>query len=135
MSKKYYIGVDDIMPIFNTIDMDDVNYLEGVKIRIGNRDEYFPCAKYEVFIPDECRKQAFDEVWDFIQIWVDMNASDQFKCFGVCGIRAITKTHTYEEVKAKYKAWIVGKNTVKEMTVEEISKALGYDVKIVSKHE
>lgn len=41
---------------------------------------------------------------------------------------------SYEKAKVMYDEW-VKKNTVKEMTVEEVSQALGYKVKIVSKED
>ncbi len=59
---------------------------------------------------------------------------DLLRCFGLCSVKAITEKFTYEEAKDLYDAW-VKKNTVKEMTVEEISEALGYNVKIVAKKE
>jgi hypothetical protein len=40
----------------------------------------------------------------------------------------------YQKAKEKYDAW-TKKNTVREMTVEEVSQALGYTVKIVSKKD
>lgn len=137
MSKKHYLGVDDIRPMYN----EDyfmlnacVNRLEGIRVRIGNQEEYFSCDEYEVFYPDVCRKQAQDETWEFVKICMGMSAVDLLRCFGVCSVKAVLEKYTYAEAKDLYDAW-VKKNTVKEMTVEEISEALGYNVKIVGKKE
>lgn len=138
MSKKYYLGVDDIRPIYgegySSLWSDCVNNLEGIRVRIGNREEYFPCDEYEVFCPDVCRKQAQDEIWAFVKICTVMCESERQTCFGLCSVKAILEKYTYKEAKDLYDAW-VKKNTVKEMTVEEISEALGYNVKIVAKKE
>ena len=138
MSKKHYLGVDDIRPIYgegySSLWSDCVNNLEGIRVRIGNREDYFPCDEYEVLYPDVCRKQAQDETWDFVKICMGMSAVDLLKCFGLCSVKAVLEKLTYEEAKDLYDAW-VKRNTVKEMTVEEISEALGYNVKIVAKKE
>lgn len=137
MSKKHYLGVDDIHPMYNEdfITHGCGTILEGIRVRIGDREDYFPCDEYEVFYPDVCHKRAQDETWEFVKTCMDMSAGDLLCCFGVFGgIREIFKKFTYTEAKEKYDAW-VKKNTVKEMTVEEISEALGYNVKIVAKKE
>ena len=132
MSKKHYLGVDDIRPIYgegySSLWSDCVNNLEGI------REEYFPCNEYEVLYPDVCRKQAQDEVWELLKICIDMSAVDMLGCFGLRSVKAILDKFTYAEAKDLYDTW-VKKNTVKEMTVEEISEALGYNVKIVAKKE
>lgn len=138
MSKKHYLGVDDIRPIYgeeySLLLSDCVNNLEGIRVRIGNREEYFPCDEYEVLYPDVCRKQAQDETWEFVKTCMGMSESERQTCFGLCSVKAVLERFTCEEAKEKYDAW-VKKNTVKEMTVEEISEALGYNVKIVGKKE
>lgn len=138
MSKKHYLGVDDIRPIYSegysSLLSDCVNNLEGVRVRIGNQEEYFPCNEYEVLYPDVCRKQAQDETWEFVRQCANMDMVDLVGCFGHCSIITVLKKLTYTEAKEKYDAWIK-KNTVKEMTVEEISEALGYNVRIVAKKE
>lgn len=138
MSKKHYLGVDDIRPIYgegySSLWSDCVNNLEGIRVRIGYREDYFPCAKYEVLYPDECRKQGQDETWEFVKQCSSMDIVDLVGCFGHCSIITVLKELTYTEAKEKYDAW-VKKNTVNEMTVEEISEALGYNVKIVAKKE
>ena len=138
MSKKHYLGVDDIRPIYgegySMLWSDCVNNLEGIRVRIGNQEEYFPCNEYEVLYPDVCRKQAQDETWEFVKQCASMDIVDLVGCFGHCSIITVLKKLTYTEAKEKYDAW-VKKNTLKEMTVEEISEALGYNVKIVAKKE
>lgn len=136
MSKKHYLGVDDIRPIYGEDFTRStwVNNLEGIRVRIGNREDYFPCDEYEVLYPEICRKQAQDETWEFVKICTGMSAADLLKCFGVCSVKAVLERFTHEEAKNLYDAWIK-KNTVKEMTVEEISEALGCNVKIVAKKE
>lgn len=138
MSKKHYLGVDDIRPIYvegySSLWSDCVNNLEGIRVRIGDREDYFPCDKYEVLYPDVCRKQAQDETWEFVKQCASMDIVDLVGCFGHCSIITVLKKLTYTEAKEKYDAW-VKRNTVKEMTVEEISEALGYNVKIVAKKE
>ena len=138
MSKKHYLGVDDIRPIYvegySSLWSDCVNNLEGIRVRIGNREEYFPCDEYEVLYPEVCREQAQDETWEFVKQCANMSGVDRLKCFDLTSVKAITEKFTYEKAKEKYDAW-VKKNTVKEMTVEEISEALGYNVKIVAKKE
>lgn len=123
MSKKHYLGVDDIRPIYgegySSLWSDCVNNLEGIRVRIGYREDYFPCAKYEVLYPDECRKQGQDETWEFVKICMGMSVGALLMCFGVGSVETLLKRLTYEEAKEKYDAW-VKKNTVKEMTVEEI---------------
>ena len=141
MSKKHYLGVDDIRPIYgegySSLWMqckDYVNNLEGIRVRIGNQEEYFPCDEYEVLYPEVCRKQAHDEAWEFVKTCMGMSSVDLLRCFGVCSVKALIERLTYADAKEAYDTW-VKKNTVKEMTVEEISEALGYDVKIVAKKE
>lgn len=138
MSKKHYLGVDDIRPIYDEryspLWSDRVNNLEGIRVRIGNQEDYFPCDEYEVLYPDVCRKQAQDETWEFVKICRRMSDSDLLSCFGFYSVEAILDKFTYAEAKLRYDAW-VKRNTVKEMTVEEISEALGYNVKIVAKKE
>lgn len=138
MSKKHYLGVDDIRPIYgegySSLWSDCVNNLEGIRVRIGNQEEYFPCNEYEVLYPDVCRKQAQDETWEFARQCANMDMADLARCFGHCSVITVLKNLTYTEAKEKYDAW-VKKNTVKEMTVEEISEALGYNIKIVAKKE
>ena len=138
MSKKYYLGVDDIRPIYgegySSLWSDCVNNLEGIRVRIGNREDYFPCDAYEVFCPDVCRKQAQDETWAFVKICTGMCESERLTCFGLCSVKAILEKYTYKEAKNLYDAW-VKRSTIKEMTVEEISAALGCNVKIVAKKE
>lgn len=138
MSKKHYLGVDDIRPIYgegySSLFSDCVNNLEGIRVRIGNREDYFPCDEYEVLYPEVCRKQAHDEAWEFVKICMGMSTGDLLRCFGVGNVKAVLEKFTCEEAKDLYDAW-VKKNTVKEMTVEEISEALGYNVKIVAKKE
>lgn len=136
MSKKHYLGVDDIRPIYGEEDYmwrAAVN-LDGIRVRIGNREEYFPCDEYEVFYPDVCRKQAQDETWEFVKTCMGMSSVDLLRCFGVCSVKALIERLTYANAKEAYDTW-VKKNTVKEMTVDEISEALGYNVKIVGKKE
>lgn len=133
MSKKYYLGVDRVYPIYDDY-MDSVNRLEGIRVGIDSVDQYFPCTKYELFVPDECYKQAHDEAWKFVRDCLGMSTEGLVDCFGYLHIRPVVENLTYEEAKSKYDAW-VKKNTVKEMTVEEVSEALGYNVKIVSKHK
>lgn len=136
MSKKHYLGVDNIRPIYgeeDTMWSTAVN-LEGIRVRIGNREEYFPCNEYEVLYPDVCSEQAQDETWEFVKICMGMSTVDLLGCFGLSNVKTILEKFTYEEAKLRYDAW-VKKNTVKEMTVEEISEALGYNVKIVAKKE
>lgn len=136
MSKKHYLGVDDINPIYceeNSMWSTAVN-LEGIRVRIGNREDYFPCDEYEVLYPDICRKQAQDETWAFVKICTVMCESERQTCFGLCSVKAILEKYTYKEAKNLYDAW-VKRITIKEMTVEEISEALGCDVKIVAKKE
>ena len=138
MSKKHYLGVDDIRPIYgegySSLWSDCVNNLEGIRVRIGNREEYFPCNEFEVLYPEACRKQAHDEAWEFVKQCANMDIVDLVGCFGHRSVITVLKNLTYAEAKEKYDAW-VKKNTVKEMTVEEISEALGYNVKIVAKKE
>lgn len=136
MSKKHYLGVDDIRPVYNEEDSmwsTAVN-LEGIRVRIGNREDYFPCNAYEVFFPDLYYKQAQYETWAFVKICMNMSSVDLLRCFGVCSVKALLERISYKDAKEAYDAW-VKKNTVKEMTVEEISEALGYNVKIVTKKE
>lgn len=138
MSKKYYLGVDDISPVYSEgysyMWSDRVTNLEGIRVRVGNQEEYFPCDEYEVLYPDVCRKQAQDETWEFVKTCTSMSARDLWRCFGLASVKEIFEKFTYEEAKEKYDVW-VKKNTVKEMTVEEISEALGCNVKIVAKKE
>lgn len=136
MSKKHYLGVDDIRPIYDedSLMWSTVVNLEGIRVRIGNREEYFPCNEYEVLYPDACREQAQDKTWEFVKICTGMSAEDLLKCFGLCSVKAVLEKLTYEEAKDLYDTW-VKRNTVKEMTAEEVSEALGYNVKIVSKHK
>lgn len=132
MSKKHYLGVDDIRPIYGEGYLS--LWLEGIRVRIGNREEYFPCDEYEVLHPEVCRKQAHDEAWEFVKICTGMSAVDLLKCFGVCSVKAVIEGFTCEEAKALYDAW-VKRSMIKEMTVEEISEALGCNVKIVAEKE
>lgn len=138
MSKKHYLGVDDIRPIYGEgysfMWSDCVRDLEGIRVRIGNQEEYFPCHEYEVLYPEECRKQAQDETWEFVKTCMGMSSVDLLRCFGVCSVKALIERLAYADAKEAYDVW-VKKNTVKEMTVDEISEALGYKVKIVGKKE
>jgi len=138
MSKKHYLGVDDIRPIYgegySSFWSDCVNNLEGIRVRIGNQEEYFPCDEYKVLYPDVCCKQAHDETWEFVKNCMGMSELMRMSCFGCYSVKAVLDKYTYEEAKDLYDAW-VKRNTVKEMTVEEISEALGYNVKIVGKKE
>lgn len=129
---KYYFGVDDVTPIYDHASDGTMEYLMGVQVKFHGKSVYFPCEKYALFDPEECRKQAHDEVWDMISTIVHMCMDDQSDCFGFINIRPIMENLDYQKAKEKYDAW-TKKNTVREMTVEEVSQALGYTVKIVSK--
>lgn len=75
MSKKCYLGVDDINPIY------DEDILMGVQVTFHGSTSYFPCDKYEVFIPEDCRKQAHDEAWEFAKNICEMSTDDRNECF------------------------------------------------------
>ena len=135
MSKRYYLGVDDIEAEYDSYSSPSVcSPLRGIFVTLNESRYYFPCNTYEVFVPEECRKQAQEEVWEFVKIFRNiMTADERRECFGP-GVLTDILNLGYEKAKEMYDAW-VKKNTVKEMTVEEISQALGYKVKIVSKED
>lgn len=128
--KRHYIGIDDFEPVY------EHGSMVGVEIILNGTFHFFPCDEFEILGVDAetFRKYAHDEAWNFAKTIQDMTFGERKECFNETAFSAIIKLG-YEKAKKTYDDWKKKKKPVKEMTLEEISQALGYEVKIINKEE
>ena len=107
-----YLKVDRVDPVYVSMP-EDVPYINGVQVWIGDNGHFFPCDHIAVCDPDIAIETGHREVVELMNELMTMMIADKKELFGYVTARDILNHFSYKEIVEKLDAWKKEKETIR----------------------